>query len=257
MTTNKRQRRGASRVVYDPKTGEARATDFGDAIRWANAKEKETGKPYETISEPTSPPSFIIRPKVDKPYVAPVAEAVEVWSYDRKARRVLDENGLPVAKDVNPEDGATIVRALLALRDQPEPPAVDPLSIARDAMTAALLALDTGDCDSGGDYHSSTIGRHVDAEGGRLTCPACKLRKALDLLDKANAPNVEPKAEPIDEEGDHDDTFRDAAFRKWNSSNVNIDMGATVSDNGQTGAWVAAWVWVTDEAAGVKRDNEE
>lgn len=49
----------------------------------------------------------------------------------------------------------------------------------RQALSNALIALDAGECESGGDYHQSKLGRHADEDGGRLTCPACAIRRAL------------------------------------------------------------------------------
>jgi hypothetical protein len=47
-------------------------------------------------------------------------------------------------------------------------------------MKKTLEALDVGDCDSGGDYHSSAFGKHVDPEtSGAKFCPACQVRKIL------------------------------------------------------------------------------
>jgi hypothetical protein len=48
-----------------------------------------------------------------------------------------------------------------------------------EAAVHALRLVDAGDCGSGGDYHSSRVGRHCDANGGKLTCPACVLRAAI------------------------------------------------------------------------------
>jgi hypothetical protein len=47
-------------------------------------------------------------------------------------------------------------------------------------MREALEALDIGECDSGGDYHSSAIGRHCNpVDGGKSECPACLLREMM------------------------------------------------------------------------------
>jgi len=48
------------------------------------------------------------------------------------------------------------------------------------AARFALKLLDINDCDSGGDYHSSAVGRHAGSkDGGKSKCPACQLREAL------------------------------------------------------------------------------
>ena len=49
------------------------------------------------------------------------------------------------------------------------------VELARDL----IKELDIGDCDSGGDYHSSRLGRHCDANGGKDTCPVCRLRAEI------------------------------------------------------------------------------
>lgn len=51
-----------------------------------------------------------------------------------------------------------------------------------DILRRALRAVDAGDCNSGGDYHASAVGRHCDSNGGRDTCPACLIRRALRAL---------------------------------------------------------------------------
>lgn len=42
-----------------------------------------------------------------------------------------------------------------------------------------LKELDVGDCNSGGDYHLSRLGRHCDENGGKDTCPACRIRREI------------------------------------------------------------------------------
>lgn len=60
---------------------------------------------------------------------------------------------------------------------------LEKLALANQALRDALHALDAGDCMSGGDYHSSRIGRHVVHPAGSTDCPACAIRRVLDITD--------------------------------------------------------------------------
>ena len=48
-----------------------------------------------------------------------------------------------------------------------------------------------------------------------------------------------------------DRLYREAAVERWTNDKVEIDDDSTVSV-GIGGAWVHAWVWVSDGQAGVK-----
>jgi hypothetical protein len=59
-----------------------------------------------------------------------------------------------------------------------------PMTKAENVMMRGLLyalsKLDAGECDSGGDYHMSRVGRHCDGTGGKESCPACRVRAAIE-----------------------------------------------------------------------------
>ena len=59
----------------------------------------------------------------------------------------------------------------------------------------------------------------------------------------------------VDEEND-DDAFRSAAVEGWQSDDVQIDPDAIVSQS-DAGAFVAAWVWVSNSDAGIYPDEEK
>lgn len=55
---------------------------------------------------------------------------------------------------------------------------------------------------------------------------------------------------------DHEAQYRTAARVKWgNDGECEIDEDATVSVSEDGGAYVSAWVWISDEVAGVTRDE--
>lgn len=47
-----------------------------------------------------------------------------------------------------------------------------------------------------------------------------------------------------------------AARERWAEDELEIDDAPEVSE-GSDGCWVAAWVWISDEAAGIVDDDEE
>lgn len=47
------------------------------------------------------------------------------------------------------------------------------------------------------------------------------------------------------------------AAREHCTDDLEIDDAPIVSEGGDPGAWVSAWVWVTDAEAGVERDEED
>lgn len=59
---------------------------------------------------------------------------------------------------------------------------------------------------------------------------------------------ITEKLEPVPNAED----YRDAAEREHASDELEIDQGAPVSPGGDPGAWVQAWVWVSDEDAGIE-----
>jgi len=48
-----------------------------------------------------------------------------------------------------------------------------------------------------------------------------------------------------------DERYRDAANERWGRGDIQIDDDAALSV-GDCGAWVQAWVWVTDVQAGIE-----
>lgn len=54
---------------------------------------------------------------------------------------------------------------------------------------------------------------------------------------------------------DIDDLFRSAAFQDWQSDEVQIDPDAIVSQS-DAGAFVAAWVWVSNSDAGLYPEED-
>lgn len=48
-----------------------------------------------------------------------------------------------------------------------------------------------------------------------------------------------------------DECYRGSATELWASDNLQVDQDATVSV-GEGGAWVHAWVWVSDSQAGIE-----
>lgn len=69
---------------------------------------------------------------------------------------------------------------------------------------------------------------------------------AMTLLD-----HIEEKVSIFDA----DDPYRAAAQEKA-TDELEIDDDAIVSEGGDPGAWVHAWIWITDGEAGVDRDEE-
>lgn len=53
--------------------------------------------------------------------------------------------------------------------------------------------------------------------------------------------------------------YRDAAnaLRSSNNEEIQVDLGARVSMGSEKGAYVQAWVWVTDEEAGIPEPEKE
>jgi len=51
--------------------------------------------------------------------------------------------------------------------------------------------------------------------------------------------------------------YRDAAFERSRDGDLEVDSNALVSVSGENGAYVQAWLWVTDEDAGVTRGPED
>ncbi len=52
------------------------------------------------------------------------------------------------------------------------------------------------------------------------------------------------------------DAFRQGASNEWGSDDIEIDGDAIVSRS-ETGAFVAAWVWVSNEEAGIEETDDE
>lgn len=48
-----------------------------------------------------------------------------------------------------------------------------------------------------------------------------------------------------------DERYRSSATELWASDNLQVDQDATVSV-GEGGAWVHAWVWVSDSQTGIE-----
>jgi hypothetical protein len=67
---------------------------------------------------------------------------------------------------------------------------------------------------------------------------------------------LKPQTSPLeDEELPHDAVYRDAATRVWANDDLQIDADAKVSAS-DDGAWVSAWVWVSNEEA-IEDDGDE
>ena len=75
-----------------------------------------------------------------------------------------------------------------------------------------------------------------------------------DLCERVNFADVKVKPGDEYQTSEQAKAYRNAAMRQADSD-VNVDQDAIVSvcDPGRAGAWVAAWVWVTDTDAGVCR----
>ncbi len=56
---------------------------------------------------------------------------------------------------------------------------------------------------------------------------------------------------------DREAAYIAAGREKWCNDDLEIDDHPMVSLGGDPGAWVAAWVWVTDEDAGLEEDDED
>ena len=55
----------------------------------------------------------------------------------------------------------------------------------------------------------------------------------------------------------YDKEYRSAAERNYSSEDIQVDSNAIVSQGADDpGAFVAAWVWVTNEEAGIKEEGE-
>ncbi|MEH0194601.1 hypothetical protein V7S57_02580 [Caulobacter sp. CCNWLY153] len=53
----------------------------------------------------------------------------------------------------------------------------------------------------------------------------------------------------------HLSAYLDATGDKTSEGEIEIDGDAIVSDGGDGGAYVSAWVWVSDAEAGIKRES--
>jgi hypothetical protein len=49
------------------------------------------------------------------------------------------------------------------------------------------------------------------------------------------------------------EAYREAAREQCRDGELEVDDGAVVSFGGDPGAYVAAWIWVSDEDAGIKQ----
>lgn len=58
------------------------------------------------------------------------------------------------------------------------------------------------------------------------------------------------------EEASQSDPYREAAY-KHRGDDFGIDEDALVSNGADKGAWVHAWIWITDDEAGLSGDNED
>lgn len=75
------------------------------------------------------------------------------------------------------------------------------------------------------------------------------------FVSKASEPLPSPAVEV--EVDPNDNLYREAADTKWGrEGECEIDDGAVVSVSDDDGAYVAAWVWISDEEAGIRREPD-
>lgn len=85
------------------------------------------------------------------------------------------------------------------------------------------------------------------------TVPEFRAAQIVDAMNRA-----EPIAGGLDQESTTAEAYREAAKREHqHEGECEIDAGAIVSQSDDEGAYVAAWVWVNDEEAGITREAAE
>lgn len=104
--------------------------------------------------------------------------------------------------------------------------------------------------------HLGSGGTEEDWEVGNAAALERLIGKARAIC-AANGVEVGPvpeRAKPP--KGENDDAYIAAARQIWATDELEIDDEPVVSVSDDGGAWVAAWVWVSDEDAGLNDDAE-
>lgn len=80
-------------------------------------------------------------------------------------------------------------------------------------------------------------------------------RNEIDVL--CERLNCRPKIDDAEQKSERAEKFREVAARSGlvSGEDISVDKDAVVSFGDDPGAYVAAWIWVTNEEAGIKEEE--